>query len=53
MKNEDLSIKEEWKDIKNYEGLYKISNLGRVKKINKKVLGAIYGNIVKYNNSRL
>lgn len=35
MKNEDLSIKEEWKDIKNYEGLYKISNLGRVKKINK------------------
>lgn len=27
MKKEDLLIKEEWKDIKNYEGLYQISNL--------------------------
>lgn len=35
MKKEELLIKEEWKDIKNYEGLYQISNLGRVKKINK------------------
>ena len=35
MKNVDLSIEEKWKDIKNYEGLYQISNLGRVKKINK------------------
>ena len=24
-----------WKDIKNYEGLYKISNLGRVKSLPK------------------
>lgn len=35
MKNEGLLIEEKWKDIKNYEGLYQISNLGRVKKINK------------------
>lgn len=27
MKNVDLSIEEKWKDIKNYEGLYQISNL--------------------------
>lgn len=27
----DSSIKEEWKDIKGYEGLYQISNKGRVK----------------------
>lgn len=26
-------MKEEWKDIKNYEGLYQISNLGRVKSL--------------------
>lgn len=25
---------EEWKDIENYEGLYQISNLGRVKSMN-------------------
>lgn len=28
-------MKEEWKDIKGYEGLYKISNLGRVKSLPK------------------
>ena len=27
----DTSIKEEWKDIKGYEGLYQVSNRGRVK----------------------
>lgn len=26
-------IKEEWKDIENYEGLYQVSNLGRVKSL--------------------
>lgn len=31
MKKEDLSIKEEWKDIKNYEGLYQISSCCRNK----------------------
>lgn len=24
-------MKEEWRDIKGYEGLYQVSNLGRVK----------------------
>lgn len=28
-----MEIKEEWKDIENYEGLYQISNLGRVKSL--------------------
>ena len=27
-------MKEEWKDIKDYEGLYQVSNLGRVKSLN-------------------
>lgn len=27
-------VKEEWKDIKGYEGLYQISNLGNVKSLN-------------------
>ena len=26
-------MKEEWKDIKNYEGLYQISNFGRIKRL--------------------
>ena len=29
--------KEEWKDIKGYEGLYQVSNLGRVKSLKRKV----------------
>ena len=28
-------MKEIWKDIKDYEGLYQISNLGRIKRIGK------------------
>jgi hypothetical protein len=28
-------IIEEWKDIKNYKGLYQVSNLGRVKSLSK------------------
>ena len=28
-----ITIKEEWKDIKNYEGLYQVSNLGKVKSL--------------------
>lgn len=38
-------MKEEWKDIKDYEGLYQISNLGRVKslsKTRKDKMGRIY-----------
>ena len=30
-------MKEEWKDIPNYEGLYKVSNLGIVKSLERKV----------------
>lgn len=29
----EASLKEEWKDIEGYEGLYQISNLGRVKSL--------------------
>ena len=48
---------EEWKDIKGYEGLYQISNLGRVKSLPKKLIsgnGAIQkhnGKILKPSNS--
>ena len=31
-------MKEIWKDIKGYEGLYQVSNLGRVKSLERKVL---------------
>ena len=31
-------IKEEWKDIKGYEGLYQISNLGRIKHLYEEVI---------------
>lgn len=30
-------MKEVWKDIKGYEGLYQISNLGNVKSLDRKV----------------
>ena len=30
-------MEEVWKDIKGYEGLYQISNLGRVKSLNRKI----------------
>lgn len=43
----DMKSKEIWKDIKGYEGYYKISNLGRIK--------SFYGNekfISTYNNNR-
>ena len=32
-------MKEEWRDIKGYEGLYQVSNLGRVKSLNYKNTG--------------
>ncbi len=33
-------MKEIWKDIKGYEGLYQVSNLGRVKSLDKIVKSA-------------
>lgn len=33
-----------WKDIKNYEGLYQVSNLGRVRSLNHSVLAGIKNN---------
>ena len=33
-----MEIKEVWKDIRGYEGLYQVSNLGRVKSIDRKIL---------------
>ena len=34
----DKSIIEEWKDVKGYEGLYQVSNLGRVKSLRRNKL---------------
>lgn len=31
-------MKEIWKDIKGYEGLYQVSNLGRIKSVRKKII---------------
>lgn len=42
-------MKEIWKDIKNYEGLYQVSNFGRVKRIGKST-GAVCGRILKPAN---
>lgn len=33
---------EVWKDIKGYEGLYQVSNLGRVKSLSKNIKGRNY-----------
>ena len=49
-----------WKDIKNYEGLYQVSNLGRVKSLDRKVRTGIKhneykiakGKILKLNQKR-
>lgn len=38
------NMKEVWKDIKGYEGLYQVSNLGNIKSFDRKVL---------YNNGKL
>lgn len=40
-------MKEIWKDIRNYEGLYQISNLGRIKSISRKVRCKNYKREVK------
>lgn len=32
-------MKEIWKDIKGYEGLYQVSNLGNVRRIKKWIMG--------------
>jgi len=52
MKNQEV-----WKDVKNYEGLYQVSNLGRVKRNNrilKQVINNNYYtvNLSKRNNSK-
>lgn len=40
-----------WKDIKGYEGLYQVSNLGRVKRIGDSVTIGMYGQtIVRHRN---
>lgn len=37
MKNKKVDITELWKDIKGYEGLYQVSNMGRVKSLDRTV----------------
>lgn len=38
---------EVWKDIKDYEGLYQISDFGRVKSLERFVLNVIHGKILR------
>lgn len=40
-------MKELWKDVKGFEGLYKVSNLGRVKSLRRMVRRKRYGNYEK------
>ena len=44
-------MKEVWKDIPNYEGLYQVSNLGRVKS-KRKILKPINGEYLKVGLSK-
>ena len=34
---------EEWKDVKGYEGLYQVSNLGNVRSLDRRVKHSVYG----------
>ena len=44
-------MEEIWKDIKGYEGLYQISNLGRVKRLKRKF--QTYNHLTKRYNTRI
>ena len=46
-------IEEIWKDIKEYEGLYQVSNLGRVKSLERKYFSGKNHNICKIAESKL
>ena len=35
---------ETWKDIKGYEGLYQVSNTGKVKSVSMSIMRALYEN---------
>ena len=38
-------MKEKWKDIKGYEGIYQISNFGRVKSLQRTILSSHNGSV--------
>lgn len=41
-----------WKDVKGYEGLYKVSNTGEVKTLERKVLCFTNGCIIRVRNKK-
>ena len=43
----EIVMKEIWKDIKNFEGLYQISNLGNVKSLERKIKSRKCEEIIK------
>jgi predicted XRE-type DNA-binding protein len=52
-------MQETWRDIKGYEGLYKVSNLGRIKSLDRKVFNngnnavcSVKGKVLKPNKDR-
>ena len=55
---QELPQKEEWRDIKGYEGFYQVSNMGRVKSLERTVAGrngskrTIRGRILKPRSER-
>lgn len=46
-----MGMEEIWKDIKDYEGLYQISNLGRVKRLKREYI--FYNHLTKRNNVKV
>jgi len=38
MEKQTVFVKEEWREIKGYEGMYEISNLGRVKSLSREIV---------------
>ena len=46
-------LNEEWKDIKEYEGLYQISNYGRIKSLEKQLKCKIKNNNTRVQKARI
>lgn len=46
-------IEEVWKDIKGYEGLYQISNLGKIKSLGRYYHSGMYNKVKKYQKENI
>lgn len=46
-------MEEIWKDIKNYEGLYQVSNLGRIKALERRINSSVGTRVIKSNYKKI